>query len=168
METINQSSLIKLVEIQHEGIKYICKIKIIEEDLINISIYLDNKLKYRGNIFLEKIQSQIKAFFDYNISAIFEEINQLNNNHFSIIKRNNKYILKIKFIILRRKLYLYINLNGNINDNLENVVEEIDKIEILGLEKEQILIQPIAQLFISGMEEPENEVQKTEEFDIFK
>ena len=34
--------------------EYICKIEIIDEELININIYLDNKLKYKGNIILEK------------------------------------------------------------------------------------------------------------------
>jgi len=128
MEALNLSSLIKIVEIEHEGLKYICKIKILDEDLINISIYSDNKLKYRGNIFLEKIQSQIKAFFDYNITEIFEEINQLNHNNFSIIKENNKYKLKIKFIILRRKKFLYINLNDNNNDYYENLIKKKDDI----------------------------------------
>jgi len=135
MEALNQSSLIKLIDMEYEGIQYICKIKIVEEDLINISLYSDNKLKYRGNIFLEKIQSQIKAFFEYNIIEVFEEINQLNNNNFSIIKQNNKYKFKIKFIILRRKKYLYIDLNdnnnnnnNNDNDNYENLIKEKDKI----------------------------------------
>jgi len=123
MEEHNQS-LIKIIEIQFEGVKYICKIKIIEDELININIYLDNKLKYKGYIFLEKIQIQIKAFLDYNISEIFEEINKLKNNNFSIIKENNKYILKIKFIILRRKKYLYINLNHN---NINNKDEYYEK-----------------------------------------
>ena len=49
-----ESSLIKIIDIEYEGIKYICKIKVIEEDLININIYLNNELKYKGNIFLEK------------------------------------------------------------------------------------------------------------------
>ena len=89
MEVINSSSLIKLINIEYEGIKYICKIEIIEEELINVNIFLDNKLKYKGNIFLEKIQIQIKTFFDYNINEIFEEIKQLDNNNFSIIKENN-------------------------------------------------------------------------------
>ena len=114
-----ESSLIKIIDIEYEGIKYICKIKIIEEELININIYLDNKLKYKGNILLEKIQIQIKTFLDYNINEIFEEINKLNNNNFKIIKENNKYKLKIKFIILRRKKYLYINLYNNNNKDKE-------------------------------------------------
>ena len=50
-----ESPLIKIIEIEYEGIKYTCKIKIIEEELININIYLNNELKYNGNILLEKI-----------------------------------------------------------------------------------------------------------------
>jgi len=131
MEDINtSSSIIKLINIEYEGIIYMCKIELKEEEIININIYLDNKLKYLGNIFLEKIQIQIKAFLDYNINEIFEEINKLDNNNFSIIKENNKYKLKIKFIILRRKKYLYINLNSNNNNNeyYENIIKEKDKI----------------------------------------
>ena len=131
MEDINSSSLIKLINIEYEGKKYICKIEIIEEELINIKIYLDNKLKYKGNIFLEKIQIQIKAFLDYNINEIFEEINKLDNYNFAIIKENNKYKLKIKFIILRRKKYLYINLNNNNNNDKEDqdiIIKEKDNI----------------------------------------
>jgi hypothetical protein len=45
MEALNPSSLIKLIDLEYEGIKYICKIRILEEDLINISIYSDNKIK---------------------------------------------------------------------------------------------------------------------------
>ena len=130
-----ESSLIKIIDIEYEGIKYICKIKIIEEELININIYLNNELKYKGNILLDKIQIQIKTFLDYNINEIFEEINELNNDNFSIIKENNKYKLKIKFIILRRKKYLYINLkeNNTINNNnkieyYENKIKEKDNI----------------------------------------
>ena len=73
---------IKLVEIENEGKKYICKIKIIEE-LIEFNILLNNELKYKNYIFLEKIQNQIKAFYDYNIYEIFDEIYQLNKNNFN-------------------------------------------------------------------------------------
>ena len=131
METSN-SSLAKSVQIEYEGIIYICKIEIKDEELININIYLDNKLKYKGNICLEKIQIKIKTFLDYNINEIFEEINKLNNNNFIIIKENNKYKLKIKFIILRRENYLYINLNENIIKEKDNIILELkEKIKFL-------------------------------------
>ena len=70
---------IKLVEIENEGKKYICKIQIIEE-LIEFNILLNNELKYKNYIFLE---NQIKAFYDYNIYEIFDEIYQLNKNNFN-------------------------------------------------------------------------------------
>ena len=144
METLN-SSFIKSVKIEYEQKKYLCKIENIDEELININIYLDNKLKYKGNIFLEKIQIQIKTFLDYNINEILEEINKLNNNNFKIIKENNKYKLKIKFIILRRKKYLYINLNENNNNNeyYENIIKEKDNIIFKLKEKIKILEQKL-------------------------
>ena len=50
----------------------------------------------------------------------------------------------------------------------ENVVEQRDAIEIVSAEKEPLLLQPINQLFIAGVEKPENEIQRSEEFDIYK
>ena len=139
METSN-SSLMKSINIEYEGRIYICKIEIIDEELININIYLDNKLKYKGNIYLEKIQIQIKTFLDYNINEIYEEINKLNNNNFKIIKENNKYKLKIKFIILRRKKYLYINLyNNNNNIDKNELIKYISKLkEIIKIKDKKI------------------------------
>ena len=43
---------LKTIEIEHEGNKYMCKIKLIKE-ILNISIYINNNiLKYEGNIAL--------------------------------------------------------------------------------------------------------------------
>ena len=57
---------LKNIEIENEGNKYICKIKLINE-ILNISIYLNNNiLKYECNITFNKIQNQIGAFNDYN------------------------------------------------------------------------------------------------------
>jgi len=126
---VSNSSLVKSIEIKYEGRIFICKIEIKDLELFNINIYLDNKLKYKGNICLEKIQIQIKTFLDYSINEIYEEINKLNNNNFIIIKENNQYKLKIEFIILRRNKYLYINLNENINNNnyyYEKIIKEKD------------------------------------------
>ena len=116
---------LKTVEINYEDKKYICKIQTLEE-LINVHIFLDNELKYNGNIFLEKIQVQIKAFFDYELSEIFDEINQLKENNFSIVKESNKLKLKIKFMILRRKKYLFIDLNDDLIKYYTNIIKEKD------------------------------------------
>ena len=61
---------LKIIEIESEGNKYICKIQVINH-LIYISIYLENTLKFSGCISLPKIQNQIIAFFYYNIHEIF-------------------------------------------------------------------------------------------------
>ena len=130
---IKIDSSLKTIEINKEGKNYICQIEVIEE-LIQANLFLDKKIKFRGIIFLEKIQSQIKAFFDYNINEIFEEINQLNPKYFSIIKEKNKYKLKIEFIILRKKRNIIIDLNEtkikeDINNiNYENMIKEKDNI----------------------------------------
>ena len=149
--SLKPDTRLKSIEIINEGKKYICKINI-TEDMIQANIFLDDKLKYKGNIFLEKIQSQIKTFFDYNLNEIFEEINQLNSNDFSIIKENNNYKLKIEFIILRKKRSIIINLvdnekevdkNKDIIKNYEKIIKEKDNIildlkeKIKKLEKEK-------------------------------
>ena len=128
---------VKTIEIENEGIKYICKIKI-RDELIIFNIYSDNELKYISNIFIEKIQIQIKAFLDYNINTIYEEIIKLNNDSFSIVKENNNNKLKIKFIILNKDKYLNINLYEN-----KNVINEdiIDYYNTIIKEKENIILK---------------------------
>jgi len=121
--------LIKSLEIEAEGNKFLCKIQIINE-ILNISLYENNNLlKYEGNISLNKIQNQIGAFTDYNINEILEEINILENNNFILIKeRDNKYKLKMQFIILRRKKYLYVNLFDN-NNNKDDYIKYISELK---------------------------------------
>ena len=108
---------IKIVEINEEGSKQKCKLQIIKT-FLQVSIFSGDILKYEGSISLPKIQSQIYHFTTYNINEIFEEINLLESQNFSIIKEAELYKLKLEFIILRRKFYLYINLNDNKSLNL--------------------------------------------------
>ena len=63
METtiLNQNKSFISKEINNEGKKYICRIELIEE-LIQINLFLDNKLKYKGYIFLEKNSKSNKSF----------------------------------------------------------------------------------------------------------
>ena len=132
--------LIKSIEIENEGNKYICNIQIIKE-MLNISININNNI-YEGNIILNKIKNEIETFNDYNINEIFEEINILKKNNYKLIKENNnKYKLKIKFIILRRKKYLYINLYNNNNNNIDKneLIKYISKLkEIIKIKDKKI------------------------------
>ena len=134
--TPTHNTSVKIVEIENNNKKYVCKIQPIEES-IEVKIFQDNSLKYKGVIFLEHIQIQIKTFIDYNINEIFKEINLLNYNDFSLIKESNKIKLKIQFIILRKEKNILINLNENNNKNLsndelinhyENIIKQKDKI----------------------------------------
>ena len=164
--------LVKSIEIYNEGKKYICKIKI-EDELIQTDIYLDKELKYKGKIFLEKIQSQIKAFFEYNINEIFEEINQLKSQDFSIIKEYNKYKLKIKFIILRKEKNIIIDLNDNKldddkNNNYEKIIKDKDNIilelkeKIKNLEEKDNIILELKEK-IKNLEEKDNNILELKE-----
>ena len=118
--------------IEYEGKKYNCKFQIIEEEAIDVSIFLLNSLKFKGKITLEKIKNQIFYFSESNIKEIYEEIIQLEIDNFSIIKENDKYKLKIKIIILNKENCLLIDLIENkdinlINNEIINFYESIIK-----------------------------------------
>ena len=115
---------IKTLEINNEGNKYKCQIQIIKNFIV-VSIYLNNELKYEGNISLPRIQIQITTFINYNIKEIFEEINRLNINNYKIIKDNNKYKLRIEFEILRKINELYIELEEYNKLNKDDILKEI-------------------------------------------
>ena len=131
---------LKTLELENEGNKYICKIQTINQ-FMHISIYLENLLAFEGSISLPKIQNQIMTFFYYNINEIFEEIKLLDSNNFSIIKENDKNKLQIKFIILRRKQYLYIDLNENKKTNLteNDLINHISELKEIIKMKDNII-----------------------------
>ena len=118
---------IKNIEIEFEGKKFICKIQTIKDFL---SISLEGSLKYEGYINATKIQNQIGTFIDYNIDEIFEEINLLENDSFSFVKEQEKYILKIKFTILRKDKYLIVDLekNKNVDASKDDLICELKDI----------------------------------------
>ena len=59
MDSSKINILLKSVELENEGNKYICKIQLINQ-ILNISLYLNNNiLKYEGNITINKIQNQL-------------------------------------------------------------------------------------------------------------
>ena len=116
MEASLQKSKISLkkVEIDFEGKKLNCKIQTIKEYLI---ISIDSLFKYKGYAHLSEIKNQIP--FGYcDINDIFEKINLLDKDNFSLIKENDKYYFIITFEINSKEKNLIINLDENININL--------------------------------------------------
>ena len=104
-----------------------------------VSLYINNEIKYEGNISLPRIQIQISTFINYNINDIFEEINILNINNFKLIKIDNKYKLKIEFIILRKINELYIELEEYNKLNKDDILKEIIQLkEIINNKDNQI------------------------------
>ena len=137
MEAPTPNISVKIIEIENEGQKLIVKIQIIKRNLCAL-LYKDNTVIYEGFISLPKIQCQIGAFNDYKINEIFEEINILKDDDFILIKEKDKYILTIKFIILRRKKNLYIKLNHKdniLNDDLLNKITQLKEIIKIKTEK---------------------------------
>ena len=139
-DILTPNSDIKQVEINEEGNKLKCKIQPIKTFIL-VSIYSGEVLKYEGSISLPKIQSQIYHFTTYNINEIYEEINLLDSKNFCLIKEAIEYKLKIEFIILRKKFYLYINLNDNkaLNLNHDDLIGTITELkEIIKTKDERI------------------------------
>ena len=85
----NCSSLntgLKTVEL-NEGVNgYKCQIQTIK-DFIQVSLFINDNIKQEGRIHITKIQNEIGAFIGYNINEIFEEINLLKDDCFSIFKK---------------------------------------------------------------------------------
>ena len=77
---------LKAIEI-NEGVNgYKCQIQTIKE-FIQVSLFINDNIKQEGRIHITKIQNEIGAFIGYNINEIFEEINLLKDNCFSIFKK---------------------------------------------------------------------------------
>ena len=131
-----QNFFIKNVEIDFEWMKYYCKIQIIKDFIV---VSLESKVKYEGYIHISKIQNQIIAFGDCNINKIFEEINLLNDDCFSLIKEKDKYKLKIKFIIFRIEKDLIIDLEENkkINLSKDDLIAHISELKEIIIKKDE-------------------------------
>ena len=151
---------LKTVQIIEGQNTYKCQIQTIQ-DFLQVSLFIGDNLKQEGNIHITKIQNQILAFGDYNINEIFEEINVLSKESFSIIKEANKDKIKIEFIILWKKKYLYIDLikveNININNNdLIKTITELKEIIKSKDEKIKSLEEKLSQYNISNINNDNN------------
>ena len=130
---------LKTVQIIEGQNTYKCQIQTIQ-DFLQVSLFIGDNLKQEGNIHITKIQNQILTY-GYNINEIFEEINALNKESFSIVKEGNKDKIKIEFIILRKKKSLYIDLikNENMNMNNNDLIKTITELkEIIKSKDEKI------------------------------
>ena len=128
---------LKTVQIIEGQNTYKCQIQTIQ-DFLQVSLFIGDNLKQEGNIHITKIQNQILTY-GYNINEIFEEINALKQESFSIIKEANK--VKIKIELERKKKYLYIDLikEENININNNDLIKTITELkEIIKSKDEKI------------------------------
>ena len=117
---------IKEIEIIAEDIKYKCQIKIYKEYFLDICIYCENKIKYKGIIHISNVYCHL-GIYNYSLKEIFEQISLFNNDKFNILKEENQYVLQIEFVILNQKRYIKIYLYDNININENNKVNDYIK-----------------------------------------
>ena len=124
---------IKEIYLIEEENKYKCEIQTVKEYL-NINIYSNNTLKFKGNMHISNIQYNL-GIYDYDINDIFDEIYKLNNNKFNLIKDIQKYTFQIEFIILNKKRYLKIVLNNDINSD-QDYMKTINELKAIIKEKD--------------------------------
>ena len=115
-ETPNDN-VIKEIELIEGNIKYKCEIQK-DNDYLYISIY-NNIIKYKRQLDIISLQYKL-GIINYTLDKIFDSIYKLNNNKFNLLKNNNKYKLKIEFIILNKRRYLNLELYDDIDDNHDN------------------------------------------------
>ena len=109
---------IKEIYVNEDDNKYKCLIQVIKE-FLHVSLYDNNVLKYKGYLHISNIQNSL-GIYNFNIDDIFNEVRDLNNDKFNLIKDINKYQLKIEFKILNKKRNINIDLNENDNQNIKN------------------------------------------------
>ena len=97
---------------------YKCQLQVIN-DFIQATSHSNNSPKHKGSIHSPQIEYHL-GIFNHTIDEIFDEINRLNKDNFNIIKAMNMYQLKIEFTTLKKKKYIYIDLNNSNNNLKEN------------------------------------------------
>ena len=153
----------KELVINQEENKYICQIQANEESL-HVSLYENNIIKYTGNIHISRIQYNLRIY-DFHINDIFEEINELNNNKFNIIKGINIFKLKIEFIIINKKRYIYIDLN-EVKKEKEKEKEKENNNDYIKKINELKEIIKIKDNKIKSLEDELNKYKSYDNFDI--
>ena len=141
---------LKTIEINEGSNGYKCQIQTIK-DFIQVSLFINDNIKQEGRIHITKIQNEIGAFIGYNINEIFEELNLLQREGFSVIKKGDKYILKIEFVIFRKKKYLEIELA-----NIENDIDKNDLIQTI-TELKQIIKTKDEQIKLLQQQKSQNQ-----------
>ena len=141
MEVYGQTTNIniKIFEIKEGEDKFKCEMQIIK-NFLQVTLYLEDKVKYENNISLLQMQNQIITFSEYNINEIFKEINKLNIDKFRLMKESNKYKLSLEFNILDRKKYLDIYLHENENLEKNDLIKRISDLKEIIKNKDEIII----------------------------
>ena len=132
-------------EIKHEDKICSCEIKIEKKDIINLTISEDDILKFKGEIKLDDIYSQIPVLKSYNFEEILDIILDLNLDKFNINKISDKYNLDIAIKIVKKEKHLLIDLE-EAKETLEetikrlraSIAQEDNKIKSLEKEKEYL------------------------------
>ena len=144
-ETKNENIKIYHKEIKNEDKIVSCELKIEKKDIINLAISEVGVLKFKGEIKLDDIYSQIPVLKSYNFEEILDIILDLNSDKFNVNKVEDKYKLDIAIKIVKKEKHLLIDLE-EAKETLEetikrlkaSIAKEDEKIKSLEIEKDNL------------------------------
>lgn len=114
------------MEINFENKDYTCKIETANEKKINVELAEIGLLKYKGNLSLEEVYSQIPAFTDYTIEECIASIEDLEKEKFILKTESEKLKLDITTKVLKKLKHLNINLDA-VSESKADTIESLTK-----------------------------------------
>ena len=116
----------KGIQIKFEEKTYSGKLSSTDSQVLNAELSSEMFSKFTGNINLKSIYEQIIAFEDSSMEEIFSSIKELSQDNLNLKKESDKYILDIKFIILKKERHLIIDLN-QVEESLNSIIHHLIK-----------------------------------------
>ena len=108
--------------------------KKVEDDLIKIYLASEDFKNFKGSISLKEIVSQIPIFEDYNIQEVFDIIDELKSENYSLIEEKGKFLLIIIFKVLKKEKKLKICLSEFKKTKMQ-IISELEFIKIQNIIK---------------------------------
>ena len=151
----------KEIPLKFEEKDYLCKLESTDSNLINVILSRDSLPEYKGNIALNNIYEQIRAFNGYTMEEIFSAINDIPQEKFNLTKKSDKLEFDMPFIVIKKEKHLLISLNEVIETNAD-IIERLMEISKNQKERIKALEEAINDLKIGKVkkkEKKEKEIQ---------
>ena len=152
----------KEIPLKFEEKDYLCKLESTDSNLINVILSRDSLPEYKGNIALNNIYEQIRAFNGYTMEEIFSAINDIPQEKYNLTKKSDKLEFDIPFIVIKKEKHLLISLN-EVTETNADIIERLMEISKNQKERIKALEEAINDLKIGKVkkkEKKEKEIQK--------